>query len=660
MEVKKQYRPEIEGLRVIAALLVAIYHIWMMRVSGGVDVFFVVSGFLITTSLLSRYARDGYIKFSTFILGLLKRLLPNALTVLLFVTVAGYFLLPEVRHFDTMKEIIASLFYYENWQLAIIGTDYLDQTNEKSPVQHFWAMSIQGQFYVIWFLIISLTIFLHRKLKRNLYKIFFTILLVLFTVSLAYSIYLTAVNQPWAYFDTRTRIWEFAIGGILMLFIFRVKLPGFISALMGWTGLLALLSTGLLLDVEGSFPSYVALWPVMAAVFIMLGGQNPTKIGVEKFLGSRPMVYLGSLSYGLYLWHWPLLSFYYVIFDTKDVSVLHGLIIIALSLGLSYLSTVLIENPVNKYIAKHNFTLKAFRPIFALIGALIIAVGTWFGISQYQSANMANLVEDPDYPGAVAVEDEYTTLEEKEPIPGLADIKNDKAEPYFDGCHQRPGNSEVLICEYGAVEESDYTVALIGGSKSTHWLPALQSFAEAEGIRLLNVTKSGCRLSLDTFEEEECTVWNENVVSEVAKESPDLAVVLADTASKNYDEVPEGYLKQFERLHNENIPILALRDTPYLNQDIPECLNSFGVKSGECDIEEEEALHTPSAWEKLDSPPEYVNYVDYSEYFCSEGKCPAIIGNIIVYIDGSHMSSTYSKSMGPIIKEDVMKVLESE
>nr|WP_255620740.1 SGNH hydrolase domain-containing protein [Salinicoccus sp. RF5] len=273
---------------------------------------------------------------------------------------------------------------------------------------------------------------------------------------------------------------------------------------------------------------------------------------------------------------------------------------------------------------------------------------------------MANLVEDPDYPGAVAVEDEYTTLEEKEPIPGLADIKNDKAEPYFDGCHQRPGNSEVLICEYGAVEESDYTVALIGGSKSTHWLPALQSFAEAEGIRLLNVTKSGCRLSLDTFEEEECTVWNENVVSEVAKESPDLAVVLADTASKNYDEVPEGYLKQFERLHNENIPILALRDTPYLNQDIPECLNSFGVKSGECDIEEEEALHTPSAWEKLDSPPEYVNYVDYSEYFCSEGKCPAIIGNIIVYIDGSHMSSTYSKSMGPIIKEDVMKVLESE
>src|SRR5690625_3707096 len=147
-----------------------------MKVSGGVDVFFVVSGFLITTSLLSKYARDGYIKFSTYILGLLKRLLPNALIVLFFVVVAGYFILPEARHSETIREVIASLLYYENWQLAITGTDYLDQNNEKSPVQHFWAMSIQGQFYLIWFLIISAAVIIYTKTKFEMKNILLAIL----------------------------------------------------------------------------------------------------------------------------------------------------------------------------------------------------------------------------------------------------------------------------------------------------------------------------------------------------------------------------------------------------------------------------------------------------------------------------------------------------
>src|SRR5699024_3188819 len=350
MEIKKQYRPEIEGLRFVAALLVAIYHIWMMRVSGGVDVFFVVSGFLITTSLLSKYARDGYIQFFNFIGGLLKRLLPQAVTVLIFVTIMSYFILPEVRHIDTIKEIFASLFYYENWQLAITGTDYLDQNNAKSPVQHFWAMSIQGQFYLIWFLGVSATVFIYSKTKFEIKNVLLAILLVLFVVSLSYSVFLTEVNQPWAYFATRTRVWEFAVGSILMMFIFKAKLPDILSMVLGWIGLIGLTITGLIMDVGASFPSYIALWPVTAAVLVMLAGQNPTSFGVEKFLGSKPMVYLGGLSYGLYLWHWPLLSFYYVIFGTYDVSLIHGIIIILLSLFLSYLTTNLVEKPLNKFI----------------------------------------------------------------------------------------------------------------------------------------------------------------------------------------------------------------------------------------------------------------------------------------------------------------------
>ena len=659
MEIKKQYRPEIEGLRLIAALLVAIYHIWMMRVSGGVDVFFVVSGFLITTSLLSKYARNGYIKFFTFIGGLLKRLLPQAITVLIFITVAGYFILPEFRHLGTIKEIFASLFYYENWQLAITGTDYLDQDNEKSPVQHFWAMSIQGQFYIIWFLIISLAIILYNKTKFELKNILLTILLVLFAVSLSYSIYLTEVNQPLAYFDTRTRVWEFAVGGILMIFIFKVKFPQFISTLIGWIGLIALVSTGLIMDVESSFPSYVALWPVTAAILVMLAGQNPTAFGVEKFLGSRPMVYLGGLSYGLYLWHWPILSFYYVIFDTHDVSVLHGMLIILISLLMSYLTTNIIEKPLNSFISSRNLNLKSFTPIISMALMLIVLASGWLASNQFKSAYSLDLVGDKEYPGAMANTEAIDNLEEKEPIPDLSAAQNDKADSYTDGCHIGPKTTDVKICEYGTVDNYDYTVAVVGGSKSTHWTPSVQSFAEEESIRVLNVTKSGCRFYLAEDHNEACTEWNKNVVDEVMKEKPDLIVTLADYA-RTPEKVPDGYVEQFEEVEKYGVPILAIRDTPYFSKEIPKCLSENGFESDQCSVDRSETYPEVSAWEKIENPPSNVHYVDYSDYICGEEKCSAVIGNVVAYLDKSHMTKTFSESFGPIVHQDVMKILSGQ
>lgn len=657
MDIKKQYRPEIEGLRLIAALLVAIYHIWMMRVSGGVDVFFVVSGFLITTSLLSKYARDGYIKFFSFIAGLLKRLLPQAITVLIFVTVASYFILPEVRHVDTIKEIFASLFYYENWQLAITGTDYLDQNNAKSPVQHFWAMSIQGQFYLIWFLIISATIIIYNKTKFEMKNVLLAILLILFAVSLSYSVYLTEVNQPWAYFDTRTRVWEFAVGGILMIFIFKVKLPAILSIIMGWLGLIGLTLTGFIMDVGASFPSYIALWPVTAAVLVMLAGQNPTSFGVEKFLGSKPMIYLGGLSYGLYLWHWPILSFYYVIFGTTDVGVVHGIIIILMSLLLSFLTTNFIEKPINGFIKYRKLTLRSFSPIIGMAVLLVVIASGWLAYSQFKSSYALSFAGDEDYPGVMANTDAVNEPELQDPIPGLEAIKNDKAEPYEDGCHVSPGVSEVKICEYGETGDYDYTVALVGGSKSTHWLPSLQSFAEEESIRILNVTKSGCRFTLDEVAAEDCMKWNENVVDEISKEQPDMIVTLADNADKP-ESVPEGFLEQFEKAEEYGIPVMAIRDTPYFPEDVSECLSVNGLDTDKCNVDRDETYPKPSAWEKLDNPPSNVHYVDYTDYICNEEECPVVIGNVIAYLDSSHMSATFSATFGRIVHKDVMEILE--
>jgi len=659
LEIQKQYRPEIEGLRVIASFLVAIYHIWFMKVSGGVDVFFVVSGFLITTSLLSKYARDGYIKFSTYVLGLMKRLLPNALIVLIFVVIVGYFILPEARHGETIREIIASLFYVENWQLAVTGTDYLAQDNEQSPVQHFWAMSIQGQFYIIWFLIISATIFLNNKFKTDFKKLFMAILTILFTVSFFYSIYLTTVNQPWAYFDTRTRIWEFAIGGILMLFIFKVKLPQSVSFITGWIGFAGLISTGIILDVETSFPGYVALWPVASAVLIMLAGQNPSNFGVEKMLGSKPMVKLGGLSYGLYLWHWPLLIFYYIIFDTQSVSFLHGLILIILSLLMSYITTMIAEKPIGEFIYRRKYSLKSFTPIFALLGVMVISLTLWLSYNQVQSSLADQLSGDPNYPGALANTEEFEGYEEMDPIPDLGSVKDDQSEPYNDGCHVPPDESEVEICEYGEKNNYNYTIALVGGSKSTHWLPSLQSFSEDESIRILNVTKSGCQFSYNPDEDTgDCFDWNEDVIGEVSQENPDLVVTLADNGHADEEEVPEGYINQFNRLGEEGIEVMAIRDTPYFEEDVAECLSQHGVDTNECDADRNQTVPTDSAWDKLENPPSNVHYVDYTQYICDDETCPPVIGNIIAYMDGSHMTTTFNETFGPLVRENMMDILD--
>lgn len=655
MKIERKFRPEIEGLRAVAALLVAVYHIWMMRVSGGVDVFFVVSGFLITTSLLSRYARDGYINFFSFIFGLLKRLLPNALLVLTVVLIASYFIMPEYRHAGIIKEIFASIFYFENWQLAISGTDYLNQGNEKSPVQHFWAMSIQGQFYVIWFLVISLAILIHKKFKIEFKKSFLGILLTLIVISFIFSVYLTGVNQPLAYFDTRTRVWEFGLGGLLLLIIYRIKLPKLLSTIMGWSGLVILLSTGLLLDVENIFPGYIALLPVMAAVFILVAGENTTKLGVEKFLGSKFMVWLGGLSYGLYLWHWPLLSFYYVIFDTTDVSILHGILIIFISLVLSYLANRLLENPINQLIGKNNFTFKKFLPIILQLGVVIILLGVWFIGSELKSSQQENLAGNSEYPGVLAEEISFSP-EGTEPIPALENAKDDRADAYADGCQISPGDSEVKICEYGNTDDYDYTIALVGGSKSTHWLPSLQELGD--NFRILNVTKSGCRFSLDNSESiaDDCYEWNTKVVDELAEYNPDAVVTLADVARPAYEEVPEGFIEQYEKLNNYDIPILAIRDTPYFSKDVVECLSQEnGIN--DCSIEKSKTISPTPAWEKLSNPPENVTYVDYTDYICTEDTCPPVVGNVVAYLDKSHMTATFNKTFAPIIRKDLEKIL---
>src|SRR5699024_7856470 len=304
INIERKFRPEIEGLRVVAALLVAVYHIWFHRVSGGVDVFFVISGFLITTSIISTINRTGEFRFWPYISKLMKRLLPSGFFILGVTLLLSIFWLPDSIFSKTIREIIASMFYYQNWQLAISSTDYLDANQMKSPVEHFWALSIQGQFYIIWFLVFSLILFLIKKYKITSAKTLInSALCVLFIVSLAFSIYLTEKNQPFAYFITFTRVWEFALGGLLCVNLSSINISKSLATIIGWFGLIGLVLTGIIFNVSEMFPGYIAAWPMVCALFIVISGTKETRFGVGRFLGSPAMVKLGGISFGIYLWH---------------------------------------------------------------------------------------------------------------------------------------------------------------------------------------------------------------------------------------------------------------------------------------------------------------------------------------------------------------------
>jgi peptidoglycan/LPS O-acetylase OafA/YrhL len=664
----RKFRPEIEGLRAVASLLVAVYHIWLGNVSGGVDVFFVVAGFLITTSLLSRYERNGNIDFSGFILRLVKRLFPAAFTVLFVIGIVSMLWLPEVRWDQTAQELIASALYFENWQLATSSVDYLAQNNEASPFQHFWAMSLQGQFYIIWPLLLFITILLTKYVfKKQVRPAFLITLVIVFTFSFIYSIYLTAVNQPWAYFDTFTRVWEFSIGGMVALLIANIQLNKSFSFLFSWIGLIALVSCGLILQVSTVFPGYAALWPVLSAVLILLAGDTGGKFSANRILSSKPLMKFGSISYSFYLWHWPVLIFYFILSGNEQAGLFDGLLIMLVSAILSYLTTEYVEKPIRNRKSL-NVKWKSAAVALAIMAPVLILSLFWTNTIATQTAELESVLEDENYPGALVTAYPELEINYEEPVrPSPLQARSDNADVYEDGCHQAIGNTEVIECIYGETDDPEYRLALVGGSHAAHWLPALQVFAEEENIQILSYTKSGCRFSSEIFDAEDCTDWNTNLMDTLIESRPDIVFTHADVTSleptdpsiERLVDIPEGFVDNWETLQTHDIPVFAVRDNPRFREDIPSCVEEHGEDAMECRIAREDVLPADSPWEKLENKPKNVHYADFSDRFCDEDYCMPVVGNVLAYTDSHHISATYARTLAPFVKEELMPVLEN-
>jgi len=659
---KNHYLPHIEGTRALAVLLVVVYHVFTEQTAGAVDVFFVLTGFLVISSLLRKIDR-GFSGVKDFLVGLFIRLAPVSLLVLLGTYIGALLFLSPVGINLVHREIIASALYIENWQLIIQGSDYLSRQEPPTPVLHFWAMSVQMQFYLTTALIFALVIAAGMKTTRpvNARAVLTGIFSTVFVASFVYSIYLTYfVDSAWAYFDTFARGWEFAMGALLGLALSKWPAMAIHSA-WGWLGVAGLLAAGALVAPVAPFPGFAALVPTVSTVLIILAGRS-VKVGSAGSLLSTPvMVSLGGIAYTLYLVHWPLLIFYreYV---TQSVSLTWALVIIALSIGLSYLLRFAVEKP----LLRLKYGINATRMlVITTIPLLIVTVALpAYSISQNNSqVNPGDFLGTPSpvVEGPLGADEYPDRIDPDEVIPPFEQVGSSRPAVYFDQsprgilCMVQEANRDnPSWCQYGVTEGYSHTVALVGASHSAQWLPALEIVAEQNNWRILTLVARDCNfvsVHPSRGRYENCDPTSQAMIEENVEIRPDAVITLSNKAEEG--EPDDTRIEPWRILDTAGIPVIALRDNPWFDEDPSRCVADNLDNPAACAIPRDSLLAVN--FDMADSPGN-VLLVDLTDQWCDAEYCPAIRGNVLMWRDRDHFTVEFSRTLAPALAQGIAEV----
>jgi peptidoglycan/LPS O-acetylase OafA/YrhL len=647
----RSFRPELQGLRALAVTLVVLHHVWTGRVSGGVDVFLVISGFLLTGQL-ARAGERGPLQLRRRWSRMILRLLPATATVLLGTVIAGAVLLPEGRWNQTIREVVATAFFVENWQLTADAVDYAARSNATSVVQHFWSLSIQVQFFVAWPLLVALVALVARNTGRNLHALLTLTLVGVFTGSLIFSIALTAADQPQAYFHSLTRMWEFALGGLVALWIDRIPWTRGERVAFGWAGVLGLLACGFVLDGGSVFPGYAALWPVVCGLLVLQAGVTRSRYGVDRILAWQPMQWLGNLSYPLYLWHWPVLMLYLVARDRDTVGLLGGLGIIALSVLLAVFTSRAVEGPALRLPLGVGDT---YRYGAATVTVVLLAASLWqFTATQRERSHEA--LGGPENPGAAALV--HGDPEPAPLLPAPVSVYDDWVHVDEWDCAPLAG-FETDVCTQPVEAPPNRRVVVVGDSHLQQFTGALIPLAERHGWQLTAVLQGACPFSTASEVEPgnvECLAWNDAVAAEIAALRPDAVVTLAsrEVRSGRTEQTPPGFVERWQQLDELGIPVLAIRDNPRFDHSVPDCVSQYGQDSERCGADRADIYAPEPPYARRDDIPPNVTFLDTADLVCDETRCPGEIGNVLVYLDDNHLTAAYATTLSLLIENQVL------
>ncbi|RWA17029.1 hypothetical protein MBRU_18915 [Mycolicibacterium brumae DSM 44177] len=666
------YRHDLDGLRGVAIAMVAVFHVWFGRVSGGVDVFLVLSGFFFGGKLLRGAINPSApLRPVHQMHRILRRLLPTLIVVLAGAAVLTVLIQPETRWETFVNQTLASLGYYQNWELANTASDYLRAGEAVSPLQHIWSMSVQGQFYLsLLILVMGLAWLLRRPLGAKLRPFFIVLITALTIASFVYAIIAGNADQAWAYYDSFARAWELLIGALAGALIGTVRWPMWLRSLLGFIALGLIVSCGFWIDGVNEFPGPWALVPVGATIVLILAAANRQssprtrdKLPLpNRMLAWRPLLTLGGMAYALYLWHWPLLIFWLAWTGNERAGLLDGAAILLISGVLAYLTMRFVEEPLRQdSAARQSWRTGVVATIVVLLGVALVATSfTWrihVANARADGGELAAL-SPRDYPGARAVLDPHLRVPNVPMRPTVLEAEKDLPMSTDDKCISDFKNGDIVNCVYGD-PNGRRTIALAGGSHAEHWITALDLLGKKHGFKVVTYLKMGCALTTEPVPKvmgsnapyPQCRQWVDKVMTKLVEDRPDY-VFTTSTRPWNIrpgDVMPKGYVGIWEYLDAAGIPVLAMRDTPWLvkdgNPQVPKDCLSGGGDAVSCGIKRDVVLaETNPTLAYLTQFP-LLKPLDMSDAVCRPDYCRAVEGNVLIYHDSHHFTSTYMRTM---------------
>lgn len=676
-------RRDVEGLRAVAILSVLAYHASIPFLPGGfvgVDVFFVISGFLITGLLVKEAERSGRISLANFYARRAKRLLPAAAVVFVFTAVGTALLFngSEARAFG--GDIVAAAAYVVNWRFAARAVDYLAEDTGQSPVLHFWSLSVEEQYYFVWPLLAILAIVVARRMGFHLRATMGVGLSVIAIPSFAWALYMGSTDAARAFFVTPTRMWELAAGAAIALAApLLSRAPGIVGHVLGVAGAGAIVLSVVALHDTSVWPGAATLLPVLGTASVIAAGTMREGNVAARVLGVRPMVWVGGLSYSLYLWHWPLLLFADALWGPLRIR--EQVLVSVLAFVPAYLSLRFIENPVRFSTA----LAKSARNALAM-GAVLTAVGLGAGIAVLTVH--ANTVppagslptDQARLWGAMALGDDPATSPAGDPatvpstiIPAPADAPDDPPTSYEDGCQAPAQAKEPKYCEFGDVT-SNYRILVLGDSKMFQYADALDAIGKRRGWHFTAATKSTCSWadatqSVDGSPYENCDTANETIERDMASDPPD-AILTSGSPFHIWGEETttdaeraDALASSWARANALGIEVIALLETPRppAGANVFECVDDNREDLMPCAYDRAQGVAESAAPSQVLAAQAVPGaaVVSVSDYVCPRELCSPVIGDVLVLRQGSHITNTYALTLVDVLGERLAAVIDN-
>ncbi|WOQ70602.1 acyltransferase family protein [Microbacterium limosum] len=664
-----RFLPHVQGLRAIAVLLVVLYHFWPGRLSGGyvgVDVFFVISGFLITGHLMRELEATGGVRLAQFWARRARRLLPASLLVLLFcaLVVGTPYLFPLSSLPTEIREILASTFYVENWFLALNSADYLADTGEPTTVQHYWSLSLEEQFYVLWPLILLAAAWIGVTRFRGARRRAVLVAIVAVTAaSFVFNVIFTITDPAPAYFVTFGRMWQFGVGALIALVPMLQIRHAVGSFLLGWAGIAALVFTAFTFDAQTPFPGYMAAIPTLGAAAVIAASNADRWWYPTRVLSLRPARFVGDISYSLYLWHWPLI----VIAPSVPfwgLSIYHRVALLALCFVLAWLTKRFVEDPARswKVLTSRRPRVTLWSSLVAMVVVAAVAAGAWaVNAPAYRTGVQAieqTRENPPECFGAASVLDPACATvdfgDQVLPAPGFAAADR----PSDEQCFVQLNDTRPVTCEFGVDDPEAPEVVLIGDSHAFQLLSTFESIAVENGWRLTTLFKGACPWSTTSLVTPgafgaACDRWRQNAAEVLEERDPDViftaALSTTPYSSAGFDSAHDaavaGYRDAWRGAIDRGIPVVTVVDNPVWENDPNKCLRTRGIDAcaGARDAVLSENDPVRDAAEGMSG----VTLLDFTDVYCDDAQCSPVVGGANVYRDEDHLTVTFADTLAP-------------